>query len=40
LKKRYNADGDEKIRATALRLIDTEDVLKYRKTYAGEWREK
>jgi hypothetical protein len=34
----YDAGQDEKIRAKALALIETEDDLKYRKKYATLWK--
>jgi hypothetical protein len=40
LKNVYDAVGDEKIRETTLRLIETEEDLKYRKKYAGVWKTK
>lgn len=40
LKNLYDATGDEAIKTRALGLIDTEDDLKYRKKYAGVWKEK
>ena len=36
----YEVVKDEKIRAKALELIETEEDLKYRKKYAGVWRGK
>ena len=34
----YDAGKDEKIRAKALALIETEDDLKYRRKYATLWK--
>ena len=38
LRKLYDATSDETIRTIALRLIDTETDVKYRKKYAGVWK--
>lgn len=38
LRRLYDAVKDETIRQKALALIETEEDLKYRKKYAGEWR--
>lgn len=38
LKNLYDKVRDEKIKAKALEWIETETDLKYRKKYAGEWR--
>jgi hypothetical protein len=38
LRNLYDAVKDEKIRAKALALIETEPDLKYRKKYAGVWK--
>lgn len=39
LRKLYDKDMDDKIRQTVLGLIETEEDLKYRKKYAGVWKE-
>lgn len=39
-KKLYEAIGDEKLREKALQLIETEVDGKYRKKYAGVWRDR
>ena len=38
LKNLYDQVKDEKIRETALELIETEEDLKYRKKYASVWK--
>lgn len=38
LRKLYDAVPDEKVKAKALELIETEDDMKYRKKYASLWR--
>jgi hypothetical protein len=38
LRRLYDAVGDEDLRDVAVRLIESEDDLKYRKKYAGLWR--
>ncbi|MCB0251686.1 MAG: hypothetical protein KDI07_24170, partial [Anaerolineae bacterium] len=38
LRKMYDVLEDETIKTLALKLIETEDDLKYRKKYAGLWR--
>jgi hypothetical protein len=38
LRKIYGASPDERVRARALELIDTEEDPKYRKKYAGVWK--
>jgi len=38
LRNMYDAVKDEKIKAKALKLIETEEDLKYRKKYASLWR--
>jgi len=40
LRKLYDATGDGKVREKALKLIETEQDLKYRKKYAGLWKTK
>ena len=40
LRKLFDTVQDERIRETALHLIDTEKDLKYRKKYASLWRGK
>ncbi len=40
LRNLYDVVKDEKIRDQALKLIDTEQDLKYRKKYAGVWKTK
>lgn len=40
LRKLYDATGDESIRERALALIETEQDEKYRKKYAGLWKDK
>lgn len=39
-KKLYEETGDEKLREKALQLIETEEDGKYRKKYAGVWRDR
>jgi len=39
-KKLYEEIGDEKLREKALHLIETEEDGKYRKKYAGVWRDR
>jgi len=38
LKKLFDESQDEKVRETALALIETETDLKYRKKYAAVWK--
>ena len=38
LKQIYDAVEDETVKAKALELIETEDDLKYKKKYAGVWK--
>lgn len=38
LRNLYNANTDELVKQTALALIETESDLKYRKKYAGVWK--
>lgn len=38
LRQLYDATGDERVKAQALALIETESDVKYRKKYAGTWR--
>lgn len=38
LRKVYDVDGDQEVREVSLRLIESEDDLKYRRKYAGLWR--
>jgi hypothetical protein len=40
LKNLYDAVGDEQVKGKAFELIETEADLKYRKKYAGIWKEK
>lgn len=40
LRRLFDAVGDESIRTKALKLIETEEDLKYRKKYAGVWKAK
>jgi hypothetical protein len=40
LRKLYDEATDEKVREKALKLIETEEDLKYRKKYASLWRSK
>ncbi|HEX6269899.1 MAG TPA: hypothetical protein VFZ43_06675 [Anaerolineales bacterium] len=40
LRRLYDETKDEKIRQKALELMETEEDLKYRKKYAGLWRDK
>ncbi|MCX6048006.1 MAG: hypothetical protein NT075_23135, partial [Chloroflexi bacterium] len=40
LRKLYDEVKDEKIKATALALIETEEDIKYRKKYASLWKVK
>ncbi|MHB1448555.1 MAG: hypothetical protein ACYCX1_05345 [Bellilinea sp.] len=40
LKNTYDVVRDEAVKETALRLIETETDLKYRKKYAGLWKGK
>lgn len=40
LRKLYDVNGDEAVRAQALPLIETEADPKYRKKYAGVWKQK
>ena len=39
LRNLYDEVRDEKIKQTALKLIETEDDLKYREKYAGVWKD-
>jgi hypothetical protein len=38
LRNLYDEVEDEKVREVALRLIESEEDLKYRKKYAGVWK--
>jgi hypothetical protein len=40
LRKLYDEAKDEKVRAKALELIESEQDLKYRKKYAGLWKDR
>lgn len=40
LRNLYDVIGDERVRAKALALIEAEDDLKYRKKYAGLWKDR
>ena len=38
LRNMYDAVKDERIKANAIELVETEEDLKYRKKYTGVWR--
>jgi hypothetical protein len=40
LRNLYDAVKDEKVREVALELIESEEDLKYRKKYAGVWKDR
>lgn len=40
LRKLYDEVKDEKVREKALELIESEQAIKYRKKYAGLWRDR